>query len=60
MDNLPAVRRDPPDLLRADGRKKVAVHDWDQHITGALAIGDESNEEWLKFDGEPVEVLSQQ
>lgn len=44
---------------QSDLSKAVAVHDWDGHIDGALAIGDESMEEWLKFNGEPVSVSEQ-
>lgn len=61
MDNLPDVRRQPPDHLTAESRQKsVGVTDWNDYIDGALMLGDESMEEWLKFEGEPVEVLSEQ
>jgi hypothetical protein len=60
MDNLPDIRRQPQNCLKAESRKKcVAVHDWDGNIEGGLVIGDESMEEWIKFEGEPVSVSEQ-
>lgn len=58
VENPPSVRLDPPDRLRAETPEKmVAVTDWDGQIEGGLAIGDESLEEWLKFEGEVCNVL---
>lgn len=57
MSNLPTVRTHPPDMLWAEKRREcVAVTGWDGQISGALAIGDDSMDEWLKYEGEAVPV----
>lgn len=56
-DDLPELAGQPSDELKADSKKEaVGVTDWDGHICGGLAIGCEERGEWLKFEGEMVEV----